>query len=54
MKSGMSRYCPDSLIKKGQKTLFEGNFMIAFEGLEEPAYAMAVSLSNAKRIWNEV
>lgn len=33
---------------------FDGNLMIEFEGLEEPAYATAVSLQNARRIWNEV
>ena len=37
-----------------KKAGFDGNLMIEFEGLEEPAYATAVSLQNARRIWNEV
>jgi len=37
-----------------KKAGFDGNLMIEFEGLEEPAYATAVSLANARRIWNEV
>ena len=37
-----------------KKAGFDGNLMIEFEGLEEPAYATAVSLSNARRIWDEV
>lgn len=31
-----------------------GNLMIEFEGLEEPAYATAVSLKNARRIRDEI
>lgn len=37
-----------------KKAGFDGNLMIEFEGLEEPAYATAVSLANARRIWDEV
>lgn len=33
---------------------FDGNLMIEFEGLEEPSYATAVSMANARRIWDEV
>ena len=33
---------------------YDGNIMVEFEGLEDPVYASAVSLSNARRIWNEV
>lgn len=33
---------------------FDGNLMIEFEGLEEAAYATAVSMANARRIWDEV
>ena len=33
---------------------FEGHLMIEFEGLEDPAYASAVSLGNARRILSEV
>ncbi len=33
---------------------YDGNLMIEFEGLEEAAYATAVSMANARRIWNEV
>ena len=33
---------------------FAGHLMIEFEGLEDPAYASAVSLGNARRILGEV
>ncbi|MDO4357578.1 MAG: sugar phosphate isomerase/epimerase [Clostridia bacterium] len=33
---------------------YDGNIMVEFEGLEDPAYASAVSLANARRIWDEV
>lgn len=33
---------------------FDGCIMIEFEGMEDAKYATAVSLSNARRIWNEV
>ena len=37
-----------------KRTGYDGNIMVEFEGLEDPAYASAVSLANARRIWNEV
>ena len=37
-----------------KKNGFDGNLMIEFEGLEEPSYATAVSMANARRIWDEV
>ena len=43
-----------SILSELKKAGFDGNLMIEFEGLEEPAYATAVSLSNARRIWDEV
>jgi len=43
-----------AILKELKKAGFDGNLMIEFEGLEEPAYATAVSLSNARRIWEEV
>lgn len=33
---------------------FDGPLVIEFEGLEEARYATSVSLSNARRIWNQV
>ena len=33
---------------------YQGNIAIEFEGMEEPAYSSAVSLMNARRIWDEV
>ncbi len=33
---------------------YDGDVAIEFEGLEEARYATAVSLSNARRIWDEV
>ena len=33
---------------------YDGPIAIEFEGLEDPTYASAVSLANARRIWDEV
>ncbi|MGI6174519.1 MAG: sugar phosphate isomerase/epimerase family protein [Christensenellales bacterium] len=33
---------------------YDGNIAVEFEGLEDPEYASAVSLENARRIWEEV
>lgn len=33
---------------------YSGPIVIEFEGLEDPCYASAVSLANARRIWDEV
>lgn len=33
---------------------YDGNIAVEFEGLEAPEYASAVSLQNARRIWEEV
>lgn len=35
-------------------TKYDGNIVIEFEGLEDAKYATAVSLMNARRIWEEV
>ncbi len=43
-----------AILKSLKDSGFDGNLMIEFEGLEEPAYATAVSLANARRIWDEV
>lgn len=43
-----------SILGSLKKAGFDGNLMIEFEGLEEPTYATAVSVGNARRIWNEV
>ena len=64
-RSYAGRYLRGSILAQGdldmwailgslKKAGFDGNLMIEFEGLEEPAYATAVSISNARRIWNEV
>ncbi len=64
-RSYAGRYLRGSILAQGdldiwailgelKKAGFDGNLMIEFEGLEEPAYATAVSLANARRIWNEV
>ena len=33
---------------------YKGNIALEFEGMEEPSYATAVSLTNAKRLWESV
>lgn len=33
---------------------YDGNIVIEFEGMEDAKYATAVSLANARRIWDEV
>ena len=33
---------------------YQGNIALEFEGMEEPGYATAVSLTNAKRLWESI
>ena len=42
------------MLKELKQGGYDGNIVIEFEGLEEPKYATAVSLNNAKRIWDSI
>lgn len=43
-----------AILKALKASNYDGNIVIEFEGLEDAKYATAVSLMNAKRIWDEV
>ena len=64
-RSRAGRYLRGAILGQGDLDIYEilgslkasgydGNIMIEFEGMEEPSYASAVALQNARRIWNEV
>ena len=43
-----------SILRSLKASGYDGDIAIEFEGLEDAQYASAVSLQNARRIWNEV
>ncbi len=43
-----------TILKALKDSAYDGGIVIEFEGLEDARYATAVSLANARRIWNEV
>jgi len=43
-----------AILKALKAAGYDGGIAIEFEGLEDARYATAVSLANARRIWNEV
>ena len=43
-----------AILKALKAAAYDGGIVIEFEGLEDARYATAVSLANARRIWDEV